>query len=47
VDHYHIEVARVELGAGDDDEKIIAHRGRTLDAVDPEHARPRRRKITA
>jgi hypothetical protein len=47
VDHYHIEVARVELGAGEEDEKIVAHLGRTLDAIDPEHARPRRRKITA
>jgi hypothetical protein len=45
VDHYHIEVARGELGAGDDDEKIVAHLWRTLDAADPERARPR--KITA
>jgi hypothetical protein len=47
VDHYHIEVARVELGARDDDEKIVAHLGPILDAVDPEQARPRRPKITA
>jgi hypothetical protein len=33
VDHYHIEIARVELRAGDDDEKIVAHLWRTLDAA--------------